>query len=280
MLLLSSSSASTPLLPRCKRQSSPTKVLDARPLGAPHDGTSDTDEQGVFVAAVLRASPAPAPIPLHEFPMLRGGQPADYGPRGDQGKAWGYHFGRAFAVAPHPHFEWLSRAGRVLNDTAAAAANAPVAAAIPGGTAAAAAAAVAAVAETRWLGNSGPWGVPGWSAADGVLAAVLSEVEAAGGCGARAVLELGTSRGRTAAALARAGCAAVLPTVDVVDRGPALNLMGLGVRVVSGTRTITSGSTRARTTSSWRTFTATTRAPGCAEARCSRPRWRAAAWPS
>jgi hypothetical protein len=195
----------------------PPQVLETRPLAIPHNGTGSLDEQGVFASAFSRLLPPPEPVPLYEFPFFRAWEPgADFGVQGDQGKAWGYHFGRAFTYSPHPHFERLSRQGMVLNETAAAA---------PGG------AAGAALAATRWLGNVGQWGAPGWSTGDELLAVVLAEAAAAGGCTTRAVLELGTSRGRVAAALSQLGCGA-LTTVDAVDRGAAGNLAGLGVRVV------------------------------------------------
>jgi len=78
-----------------------------------------------------------------------------------------------------------------------------------------------------WLGNSGQWGVPGWSLPDPLARLVVEQASAFAG---RAVLELGTSRGRLAAMLASLGCR--VTTVDHQDRGARSNLDGLGVEVV------------------------------------------------
>jgi hypothetical protein len=222
---------------------SQTKVLKERPLQAPHDGTRDMDEQGVVAAAFSRLAPRPVPIPLFEFPFCRAFENfTDFGVQGDRGKAWGYHFGRSFALH-NPHFDSLSRAGRVINATTATAAAATAAAATAvdaanttGGAAVAGpaeAVVAAAVASTRWLGSSGQWGTPGWGLSDAFVAAVLREVLAHGKCNSLNILDIATSRGRVAAALARAGCHHVT-TVDRVDRGAATNLAGLEARVVLG----------------------------------------------
>lgn len=194
------------------------KVLQERPLVKPHDGTMDMDEQGVFAAAFSRLSSPLEPIPMYEFPFCLAYENfVDFGVQGDKGTAWAWHFGRAFAMR-NPHFERMSTEGTVLNATMA----------VPLDMAADRVA--AAVGATRWLGNVGQWGVPGWSASDDMATLMLREVLAAGGCSGRHVLELGTSRGHVVAALARAGCSG-LTTVDIRDRGAAANLEGLDVQV-------------------------------------------------
>jgi SAM-dependent methyltransferase len=178
------------------------EVLDRRPLVAPHDGTRDKCEQGV-VAAAFQALGA-APIPLCEFPFARGFAPAlDFGAAGDRDRAWGYHFGNAFR-APNPHFARLTAAGVVFSRPEPD-----------------------VVERFSWLGGFGQWGVPGWAMPDGCARELAGRAVAFAG---RRVLELGTSRGRFTAILATLGCQ--VTTVDRHDRGAAVNLAGLGVRLV------------------------------------------------
>jgi hypothetical protein len=82
---------------------------------------------------------------------------------------------------------------------------------------------------TRWLGGSGQWGVPGWSASEPFIHTVARLGLQRARLGGFA-LELGTSRGRVAATLGMLGCRTT--TVDHADRGGARNLADLPVHVV------------------------------------------------
>src|SRR5262249_49164459 len=123
---------------------------------------------------------------------------------GDQGRAWGFHFGYAFRRR-NPHFERLTAEGVIFST-------------VEGGR---------VIDRFQWLGGFGQWGVPGWTMPDG-CAQILVERAAVFAC--TRVLELGTSRGRMSAMLASLGCA-VTP-LDHVDRGAAINLAGLPVEVI------------------------------------------------
>ena len=180
-----------------------SQVLREQPLATPHDGQRHMCEQGVIAVTLARLGAVP--IPLHEFPFGRGFQDAlDYGLKGDQGRGWGYHFGHAFR-RPNKHFEALRAEGRILKLDGVPARSARVA----------------------WLGGQHQWGTPGWSMPEPASEFILDRVAEAPG---KKVLELGTSRGRFTAALAYAGWD--VTTVDWHDRGAALNLHGLGVRII------------------------------------------------
>ncbi len=190
------------LPPHCHYLTAMARVLEQQPLGAGHDGIDHMCEQGV-VAATFQAFD-PAPIPLYEFPFGRAFEGAlDFGLEGDQGTAWGYHFGNAFR-RPNPHFDRLVAAGVVF-------------AAAPGDV----------VDRYRWLGGEGPWGIPGWAMPEPMVRVIMSHTA---GYAGRQVLEVGTSRGRTSAIMASQGCC--VTTVDRVDRGARQNLAGLPVEVV------------------------------------------------
>ena len=190
------------LPPRCRYMPQMSRVLKKQPLQPGHNGQADMCEQGV-VAATFQAFQA-KPIPLHEFPFGRAfQQELDFGLEGDQGRAWGYHFGHAFRRS-NPHYERLVAKGVVFS--------------LPGSD---------TIARHLWLGGMGPWGVPGWTMTDDMARCILGRAAAFAG---RPVLELGTSRGRMTAMLAELGC--LVTTVDHVDRGAAANLAGLPVQVV------------------------------------------------
>lgn len=190
------------LPPKCRYMPHMARVLAARPLAQGHDGCRDMCEQGA-VAATFQAL-QPTPIPLHEFPFGRAFEPElDFGLAGDQGHAWGCHFGHAFR-RDNPHFERLVAAGTVFSTSTGD-----------------------ALDRHRWLGGMGPWGVPGWTMTDEMARNILARAAAFRG---RHVLELGSSRGRMTAMLAEQGCR--VTTVDHVDRGAAANLAGLDVEVV------------------------------------------------
>ncbi|MFO1148455.1 MAG: DegT/DnrJ/EryC1/StrS family aminotransferase [Alsobacter sp.] len=178
------------------------RVLSIQPLAQPHDGRRDMCEQGVVAAAFQDRA---TPLPLYDFPFGRGFEDhLDYGLNGNQGRAWGYHFGHAFR-GPNKHFERLTEVGVVFSR--------------PGEP--------ALRERFAWLGGSGQWGVPAWGASFAFLDLIQAELAAFAG---RRVLEIGTSRGGTAAILASLGCRVV--TVDRHDRGAATNLAGLDVDVV------------------------------------------------
>lgn len=180
-------------------------VLDQRALAHRHDGRRDTDEQGVAAVAFQRAGALP--IPLDEFPFARAGEDQiDFGPGGDRGVAWGYHFGSAFRHR-NRHFERMAQAGML-----------PLALDDP-----------PPLARFRWLMDRGQWGGPGWSSPEPTAARILAAARRHAGGDA---LEIGTSRGRLAALLASQGLQ--VTTVDLVDRGGAANLAGLGVTIVIG----------------------------------------------
>ncbi len=177
-------------------------VLQKQSLEVPHDGCVDMCEQGVIAAAFQHH--CPAPIPLHEFPFGRAFEAElDFGLSGDQGRAWGYHFGNAFRM-PNPHFESLSSSHVVFKADE-----------------------VTIEQRFTWLGGQGPWGIPGWT-----MPPWSSEIlaEKAREFAGKDVLELGTSRGRATAIVSSLGCR--VTTVDHQDRGARFNLQGLGVEVV------------------------------------------------
>jgi predicted O-methyltransferase YrrM len=178
-------------------------ILAAQPLALEHDGREDMSEQGVVAATFQRIGAQP--IPLYDFPFGRAFQDhIDYGLRGDQGTAWGYHFGNAFRLA-NPHFERLTSEGVLFSKTEPP-----------------------SVPEScNWLGGTGQWGVPAWTMNDGCASIILNKAREFAG---KNVLELGTSRGRMSAMLAAVGCH--VTTVDRHDRGAAQNLDGLGIRVI------------------------------------------------
>lgn len=178
-------------------------LLDERPLRPGHDGRRDDDEQGV--AAVVFQRLGAQPIPLEEFPFARASEDRiDFGPGGDRGRAWGYHFGQAFRRA-NRHFERMVAAGMLPGEDAAR----------------------TPAARSRWLVNRGQWGDPGWSLPEENVARILAAAARHAGGDA---LDVGTSRGRMAALLAELGCR--VTAVDPVDRAAAANLDGLGVRIV------------------------------------------------
>ena len=190
------------LPPRCRYMPQMSQVLKRWPLALGHDGRRDMCEQGV-VAAAFQALWA-TPIPLHEFPFGRAFQPhLDFGLAGDQGHGWGYHFGNAFR-RDNPHYERLVAEGVVFSKGRGD-----------------------VLERHHWLGGTGQWGLPGWTMPDGMARTIVSRATAFTG---RAVLEVGTSRGRLTAMLAEQGCR--VTTVDHVDRGAATNLSGLPVEVV------------------------------------------------
>jgi dTDP-4-amino-4,6-dideoxygalactose transaminase len=177
------------------------RVLAKKPLLAPHDGRIDMCEQGVVAAAFQDLA---EPVPLCEFPFGRAFEPTlDFGLQGDQGRAWGYHFGNAFR-RDNPHFDRLVAEGVVFSQPE------------PG------------IRERfAWLGGFGQWGIPGWGMPHQAADAIIAEVLPLAG---RRVLELGTSRGHMSAILATIGCE--VTTVDRHHRGAAQNLAGLPARVV------------------------------------------------
>ncbi len=177
-------------------------VMDRRPLVRPHNGRTDMSEQGAIAAAFQRLKARP--IPLAEFAFARAFDAhLDFGATGDRGSAWGYHFGNAF-VRANPHFDAMVADGTIYSRDEPS-----------------------VVERFAWLGNTGQWGVPGWSLNDACVEFVL---EVAAHDAGSDVLEIGTSRGRIAAMLATIGCH--VTTVDHVDRGAGRNLAGLDVVVV------------------------------------------------
>jgi len=179
-----------------------TQILDHYPLQAGHDGRSDMCEQGVVAATFqrLRANP----FPLCEFPFARAFEEhLDFGLQGNLGIAWGYHFGNSFRMV-NPHFTRLVAEGTIYSR------DEPT-----------------LIERFAWLGNSGQWGLPGWSLNDAATAFILKTV--ASYRGARA-LEIGTSRGRLSAMLASLGLH--VTTIDHTDRGAKQNLEGMTIDVV------------------------------------------------
>jgi predicted O-methyltransferase YrrM len=176
-------------------------ILDQQPLREGHDGCEDMDEQGVVAGALNSIA---VPIPLHEFPFARAFETKiDYGPAGDIGQGWGFHFGNSFRL-DNPLFAQMMETG-LLHVTSTSQPN----------------------DEFRWLGNLGQWGIPGWAMHHDMLALIIDRARHFAG---RRVLELGTSRGQLTAALANVNCR--VTTVDLADRGATLNMRGLDVKVV------------------------------------------------
>jgi protein-L-isoaspartate O-methyltransferase len=177
-------------------------VFREQPLLSKHNGQRDMCEQGVIAATFQRLDAAP--IPLYQFPFARAFESdLDFGLQGDQGAAWGFHFGHAFRMH-NPHFQKLTETGVIFSRDEPS-----------------------VLERFHWLGGFGQWGIPGWTITDHCLTAILAEAEAFRG---RSVLELGTSRGRLSAGLASIGCK--LTTVDHMDRGSSQNLKGMKVKVV------------------------------------------------
>jgi hypothetical protein len=204
-------------------------ILAAKPLSPGHDGRRDMCEQGVLAATFERLGALP--IPLYEFPFGRAFEKMiDYGVRGDQGAAWGYHFGHAFRQR-NRHFDRLMAKGVIFSR---ANARTLVERFLSRAISRTNTERFFWTADTRtlierfaWLGNSGQWGVPGWALPDGCASIIVERARAFAG---RQVLEIGTSRGRLTAMLASTGCR--VTTIDRHDRGAAQNLDGLGVRVL------------------------------------------------
>lgn len=195
------------LPPGCHYLPAMLNLLSEQPLQAGHNGQQHMCEQGVVVAALQTFRPQP--IPLHQFPFARAFQDhLDFGLAGDQGDAWGYHFGNAFRRR-NRHYERLVAEGVVFGKPEE---NTPEGDPID---------------RHLWLGGMGPWGIPGWTMTDAMARLILRHTARFAG---HAVLELGTSRGRMTAMLAEQGCC--VTTVDHVDRGAATNLQGLAVEVV------------------------------------------------
>ncbi|MCC6888095.1 MAG: class I SAM-dependent methyltransferase [Hyphomicrobiales bacterium] len=191
------------LPPGLKYMSAIEFVMTTKPLRPDHDGREDMCEQGVVATAFARIGAVP--IPLCEFPFGRAFESKlDFGLRGDQGTAWGYHFGHAFR-RDNPHFHRLVDQGVVFD-----CGRSP-----------------SLVERFAWLGGCGQWGVPGWSMTDGCASVILDYARR---FRQRSVLELGTSRGHLTAMLASLGCR--VTTIDRHDRGASRNLAGLGVEVI------------------------------------------------
>lgn len=178
------------------------EVLTTKPFAVGHDGCIDVCEQDIIAATFQKLGAKP--IPLYEFPFCRAFENyIDYGLKGDQDSVWGYHF-RHDLRSVNPHLERLTEERVIFSkhDTGL-------------------------LDRFRWMGNTGQWGVPGWSMPDGCAKVILECSEAFAG---RPTLELGTSRGRITAMLATLGCQ--VTTVDHLNRGAAQNLQGLPVQVI------------------------------------------------
>ena len=179
-----------------------TSLLEREPLAAPHDGREAMCEQGAI--AVTFQALGSLTFPLSEFPFARAFDPdLDFGLEGDQGKAWGIHFGHAFRRR-NEHFEALLDQGKLTYPSSPT-----------------------VVEKFAWLGNSGQWGVPGWGLPDASTHFIVEGVQE---LQPDRVLEIGTSRGRMTAMLADSG--AHVTTVDHMNRGAPTNLSGLNVEVV------------------------------------------------
>jgi predicted O-methyltransferase YrrM len=177
------------------------EILDQQPLKEGHNGCADMDEQGVVAGALNSIA---APIPLHEFPFARALETKiDYGPAGDVGHGWGFHFGNSFRW-DNPHFAQMMETG-LLAATPPSQPN----------------------DSFSWLGNLGQWGIPGWAMHHDMAAEIIDRARHFAG---RRVLELGTSRGQLTAALAKVNCR--VTTVDLADRGASQNLRELDVKVI------------------------------------------------
>jgi hypothetical protein len=180
-----------------------SEILKSQPLNRFHNGRINRSEQGVMVTAFQKLNPLP--IPLHEFPFaFPGATTFDFGLSTIRNKVWGYHFARSFVVR-NEHFDALVDSGEIFSD-----------------------ANPTSISKYQWLsGGSGQWGIPGWGMKNTLLGVFLEHAKPYAPGNA---LELGTSRGRMAAVLADAGLTVI--TVDHQDRGAALNLKDLNVRVV------------------------------------------------
>lgn len=177
-------------------------VLNTLPLQQNHDGTRDTCEQGVIAAAFDQLNPIP--IPLYEFPFARSYEEnLNFGAKGNLKVAWGCHFGNSFRT-DNPHFHRLVADGVVFSKPE-----------------------ISLLEKFKWLSGTDQWGTPGWSMPDDSFNIMI---ECAKQFIHKPVLELGTSRGRLAAALATIGCD--VTTVDHQDRGARKNLADLSVNVV------------------------------------------------
>ena len=199
-LMLYSGLASLP--PKCKYMPQMVEVLTIQPLLMGHNGKNDMSEQGVLAATFQKLNAIP--IPLYEFPFCRAFQDyIDFGLKGDQGRAWGYHFGNSFIMA-NSHFERLTASKIVFSKTESN-----------------------LIEKFQWLGGQGQWGVPGWTMPDGCAKIIL---DLASDFKGKSVLEIGTSRGRLSAMLATLGCN--VTTIDHLDRDAGKNLQSLSVVVI------------------------------------------------
>ncbi|MEI6697062.1 MAG: rhamnan synthesis F family protein [Bacteroidota bacterium] len=199
-LMLYSGLVSLP--PKCHYMSQMAEVLTIQPLLKGHNGKKDMSEQGVTAVTFQKLNAEP--IPLYEFPFCRAFQDyIDFGLKGDQGLAWGYHFGNSF-IMNNPHFERLTDAKTVFLKAESS-----------------------LIEKFQWLGGQGQWGVPGWTMTDGCAEIILTHAAAFNG---KSVLEMGTSRGRLSAMLASLGCN--VTTIDHLDRGARENLHSMSVKVI------------------------------------------------
>lgn len=199
-LMLYSGLVSLP--PKCRYMPQVVEVLAIQPLLKGHNGKKDMCEQGVIAATFQKLNAEP--IPLYEFPFCRAFQDyIDFGLKGDQGMAWGYHFGNSF-IMDNPHFERLTNSKTVFSKADSS-----------------------LIEKFQWLGGYGQWGVPGWTMADGCAEIILLHAATFKG---KSVLEMGTSRGRLSAMLASLGCN--VTTIDHLDRGASENLHSMRVKVI------------------------------------------------
>ena len=199
-LMFYSGLASLP--PACRFMPSLLEVLTIQPLVPGQNGKRDMDEQGVIAATFQQL--IALPIPLHEFPFCRAFQDyTDFGLKGDQGKAWGYHFGASF-IMDNPHFHKLTKESVIFSMDYPSSPH-----------------------KFKWLGNFGQWGIPGWSLSQFTAEAII---EASAGFIGKEILEIGTSRGHLSAMLADYGHK--LTTLDHIDRGASKNLKGYTVNIL------------------------------------------------
>lgn len=199
-------SGAVSLPPKLRYMDAIVKVMKRIPLKVPHDGQTDTYEQA-YVAAAFQSLHAVS-IPLFEFPFARAFSEVEleYGSKGNNHSAWGYHFGRAYAFH-NPHFFSIVAKGKLQDFSATP---------------------PSITSRVAWLGNVGQWGTPGWSISPDMIDLVLGLI---GKCSGKDVLELGSSRGQLSMALYLAGCRD-FTTVDRQNRGARDNLRQLEIDVV------------------------------------------------
>jgi protein-L-isoaspartate O-methyltransferase len=179
------------------------EILKQYPLKHPHNGCKNVSEQGVVAAAfqTFRLKP----IPLYEFPFaISGLKKIVYGPEGNIGDVWGYHFGLSF-LKKNNLFEKLCRNGTIYWQKKKPKPQ----------------------EKFTWLKNNSQWGIEGSSMHPYFLEKIQNVAKKYRN---QSFLEIGTSRGFVSAILSE--YSNKITTIDHKDRGASNNLKKLSIEFI------------------------------------------------